>query len=128
MSHDAAKLARRFARLYCERFAHIGQIRKVIIITDQSQHIYPIHRLAVSRNKPKKKPKKVFVLAAFQKGILQALEGRALRVQALGEAVKSVRRLYNDPGGLKELVREGLVQYHPRIGYFRPDMPPPDLK
>lgn len=68
-----------------------------------------------------------FVPNPFQRGILEALKGKALRTEPLGDAVKDRRRLFKHPGGLKELREQGLVDHHNRIGYFRPDAPPPAL-
>jgi hypothetical protein len=68
-----------------------------------------------------------FVPNAFQMGILKALEGKGLRTTALGLEVHDQRRLFK-PGGLKELKKQGLVAWHPRIGFYRPDAPPEVLK
>src|SRR5438128_334242 len=62
-----------------------------------------------------------FIPSAFQRGILDALAGKALRTDALAAKVGSRSRLFADPGGLPELQEEGLVSYHPRVGYYRPD-------
>jgi hypothetical protein len=67
-----------------------------------------------------------FVPNALQQGILDALEGKALRTDALGAKVGDKRRLYH-AGGIKELRDRGLVELHPRLGYWRPDAPPPEL-
>jgi hypothetical protein len=67
-----------------------------------------------------------FVPTPFQEAILDALEGKALRVDALGAAVGDRARLYK-PGGLKELQTQGWVSYHARRGYYRTDAPPEDL-
>lgn len=67
---------------------------------------------------------KPFVPNDFQKGILAALQNKALRTEALGNAVGDRRRLFRDPGGLPELQEAGLVASHPRLGYYRPDAPP----
>jgi hypothetical protein len=68
-----------------------------------------------------------FVLTPFQEAILEALEGVALRTRALGAAVGDVSRLYK-PGGLQELRAHGLVDHHHRLGFFRPDTPPEQLR
>lgn len=67
-----------------------------------------------------------FVLTVFQRAILEALEGRALRTRALGAAVGDESRLYK-PGGLKELREHGLVKHHSRLGFYRVDAPPEEL-
>jgi len=69
----------------------------------------------------------VFVPTAFQLAILDALDGRALRTDALGAEVGDRGRLFRRPGGLPELREQGLVDNHPRLGYYRPDAPPPPL-
>lgn len=66
-----------------------------------------------------------FVPNEFQREILTALQGRALKVEALAIKVcgGDKSRLYK-PGGIKELKDAGLVDKKPRLGYFRPDSPP----
>ncbi len=69
-----------------------------------------------------------FIPTAFQTAILDALDGRALRTEALAAAVGGDRRrLFRKPGGLTELREKGMVDQHPRLGYFRPDSPPEEL-
>jgi hypothetical protein len=68
-----------------------------------------------------------FVPTPFQEAILGALEGTALRTDALGAAVGDRSRLYR-PGGLTELREQGLVKHHPRLGFYRPDCPPEALE
>jgi hypothetical protein len=67
-----------------------------------------------------------FVPNVFQESVLEALEGKALRTDALGAAVGDRGRLYK-PGGLKELREAGMVKHHPRLGFYRPDAPPEEL-
>ncbi len=61
--------------------------------------------------------------------ILAALDGRAMRTDALAHAVGVGRgSLFRKPtGGIDELKREGYVASHPRLGFFRPDAPPEEL-
>jgi hypothetical protein len=73
-----------------------------------------------------------FVPTPFQQGILEALEGKALRTDALGAAVGDRSRLFRRHARtgqtpLQELQALGLVSHHSRLGYFRPDAPPPQL-
>lgn len=69
-----------------------------------------------------------FVPTDNQQAILAALKGKALRTDAIANKVTCNRRsLFKDPGGLPELIEEGLVSHHRRVGYYRPDAPPPDL-
>ena len=70
--------------------------------------------------------REVFLPNAFQKAILAALAGKALMTDALGDAVGDRSRLFK-PGSLKELREHGLVEHHKRLGYYRPDVPPPEL-
>ncbi len=67
-----------------------------------------------------------FVATPFQEAILRALDGKALRTDALGARVGDRGRLYK-PGGLRELQERGMVCNHPRLGHYRPDVPPPQL-
>jgi hypothetical protein len=60
--------------------------------------------------------------------VLEALEGRALRTDALARASGVDRRaLFQKPGGLDELQAVGAVRHHPRLGFYRTDAPPPDI-
>ncbi len=68
-----------------------------------------------------------FIPTVFQQAILDALEGKALRTDALGLAVGDRGRLYK-PGGLKELIKEGLIGHHKRLGYYSTAAPPPELE
>lgn len=69
-----------------------------------------------------------FVPNPTQEAILTALQGKGLRTDALASKCDCNRRsLFKDPGGIPELQEEGLVAHHPRVGYYRPDAPPPNL-
>jgi hypothetical protein len=86
--------------------------------------------LAGTRSGPaeaKVREEQPFVPSIFQESILEALEGKGLRTDALGAAVGDRSRLYK-PGGLKELQAQGWVSHHPRVGYYRKDAPPPELR
>ena len=48
-------------------------------------------------------------------------------VDDLAAEVRDRRRLFK-PGGISELKENGFVENHPRIGYYRPDAPPPELE
>jgi hypothetical protein len=73
----------------------------------------------------------------FQRAILFFLDKRALRTGALADELASLagapygkdprRRLFK-PRGLLELKESGLVKNHPKVGFYRPDAPPPELK
>lgn len=69
----------------------------------------------------------VFVPTAFQKSILEALNGRAMKKQGLAVAVcggEDNGNLLYRPGGISELVRNGLVANKRGLGYYRTDAPP----
>jgi hypothetical protein len=84
-------------------------------------------RIASQRPAAPRMPPTPFVPTPFQKGILQALHGQALRTDDLGRKVGSRRKLFSHPGGLRELRENNLVAHHKRLGYYRPDAPPPAL-
>lgn len=73
-------------------------------------------------------PPSPFVPTPFQAGILEALDGVAMRTDALAAKIGDRRRLFRHPGGLKELQENGLVDKHDRLGYYRPDAPPAELE
>lgn len=75
---------------------------------------------------PQPIPEDAFVPTAVQSAILAALDGKALRTDELGAVIGDKRRLYH-AGGIKELRDLGLVELHKRLGYYRPDAPPPEL-
>ena len=75
--------------------------------------------MALSKSEP-------WVPTPFQTAILNALEGKALKTDALGNATGDRRRLFK-PGGIKELKTLAKVRHHRRLGYYRPDAPPPAL-
>jgi hypothetical protein len=69
-----------------------------------------------------------FVPNALQCDVLTALDGKALRTDALVVRIGCERsQLFKKPGGIQELREQGLVDNHPRVGYFRPDAPPAEL-
>ncbi len=71
----------------------------------------------------------VFIPSAFQEAILGALEGKALRTDALASAIGGDcrSRIFRKPGGIQELIDQDYVRNHPRRGYYRVDAPPPEL-
>jgi hypothetical protein len=72
-------------------------------------------------------PPPAFIPGTNQKVMLEAMTGKALRTSQLEAAVGDKRRVFDDPGGIQELIREKLVRHHKRIGYYRVDAPPPEL-
>jgi hypothetical protein len=69
-----------------------------------------------------------FVPNAFQRAVLKALAGTGMRTDAIAAKVGDRRRLFRDPGGLPELQERDKVRHHPRLGYYRPDDPPAELR
>jgi hypothetical protein len=71
---------------------------------------------------------KPFVGSPLQVAIYKALDGRALKKQALACEVCGGEgtRLYK-PGGIKEMMAGEFVVNKPGLGYYRPDAPPPGL-
>jgi hypothetical protein len=69
-----------------------------------------------------------FVPTDFQKQILKVLEGRALKKMGLARevcgGVDNGNLLYR-AHGLKELEAHGRVKWKTKLGYYRPDAPPP---
>ena len=64
-------------------------------------------RIASQRPAAPRLPPTPFVPTPFQKGILQALHGQALRTDDLGRKVGSRRKLFSHLGGLGELRENG---------------------
>jgi len=77
---------------------------------------------------PAVEPLPSFIPTDFQRDILLALKNKSLRTDAIAHKLNCGRsRLFADPGGLPELQEQGMVSHHKRIGYYRPDAPPPEL-
>jgi hypothetical protein len=70
-------------------------------------------------------PEPVFIPNDRQKAMLDALKDRALRSDAWAECSKVDKKSVMDQK--KELERLGLVRHHARLGFYRPDAPPPEL-
>lgn len=69
-----------------------------------------------------------FIPSATQEMILEALDGKAFRTDALAREVGCSRSLlFRKPGGMAELLTEGLVEKHDKLGYYRPDSPPDEI-
>lgn len=67
----------------------------------------------------------VFVPTPVQAAILKALVGRALRTGGLEEATKvDHSQMFR---GMKKLKELGRVKRHSKLGFYRPDTPPPSL-
>jgi hypothetical protein len=76
----------------------------------------------------KAKGGKTFVATKLQQDILKALNGAALKKQALADRACGGEgtRLYRI-GGIKELTAIGVVDHKDGVGYYRPDAPPDGL-
>jgi hypothetical protein len=84
------------------------------------------YRLAEPEGKPG--TRLPFVPTEFQRDVMTALAGKALRSNALAREVGCEKpRLYQDPGGVPELQEQGWVGHHKRLGYFSTQQPPPEL-
>ena len=69
-------------------------------------------------------PARPFEPNEMQDAILECLDGKCLRTDALATASGYDRRkLFRKPGGLAELQEQGLVANDPARGYYRPDAP-----
>ena len=77
---------------------------------------------AILENQPPP-PMDHFIPTALQRGILKALDGKAMRTDELGYAVGDRSRLFK-ANGIRELIDRDIIAHHPSCGYFRPDCPP----
>lgn len=75
---------------------------------------------------PSKSEMMVFIPGPMQTAILKALEWKAMRSRALAKALKIDQPSLYRQDGLKELIKFGRVKKQRRIGYYRPDAPPPE--
>jgi hypothetical protein len=85
------------------------------------------HALGYDRQQPAPDARieEIFIPTVIQKLILEALVGKAMRTKALVEVVKVDQgQMFRE---MKELRRRGSVLHHTRLGFFRPDFPPPAL-
>jgi hypothetical protein len=108
------------------RHGFIGEGPEYVI----PEFVEPLKKLREARDattpqgkRRSRKREVVFVPLANQKQVLEALDGKAFRRDALA------RELGCEPSQLtryiNELREEGLVDHHRRIGYYRPDALPP---
>jgi hypothetical protein len=65
--------------------------------------------------------------APLHEAILAALAGKALRSHELTTATCCDRTRLFHPDALPELLDRGLIAHHPKLGFYRPDAPPPEL-
>jgi len=80
------------------------------------------------QKQPRKDDEELFVPTPLQTGILEKLDGKAMRTRALAKCLGMDQPKLYKRGGIKELKEEGRVKLHSRIGYYRPDAPPPQLQ
>ena len=67
-----------------------------------------------------------FIMTELQTAIFEKLNGTAYKVELLASAIGcETSRLYKK-GGLKELKEAGKVLHKHGVGYYRPDVPPPE--
>lgn len=111
-------------RLWVRRVYGPGRraVRLAVRLDDGERVVLPV---PVPWEQP---PAAGFVPTAFQQAVLEALDCKALRTEALAAAVGDRARLFRPKGGLAELREHGLVSHHERLGYYRPDSPPPQLE
>jgi hypothetical protein len=99
-------------------------VRVIVVMDDGEQLRLPVPLVATAA--PTAEPP--FIPTDSQSSILTALEGRALTTDALANRAGIDRStLFRRPGGLHELRELGLVSHRDRLGFYRPDMPPPGL-
>jgi hypothetical protein len=110
-------LRSKLGRFYCHRL-RAYRVRKII------EHVVPD---SVRESEPAVVPPLPFAPTKFQRSILKALDGRALTKQKLADEICGGEgsRLYR--GGLKDLMKLGLVvNKNNGAGFYRPDRPPKD--
>jgi hypothetical protein len=78
--------------------------------------------------RPARRPAEAWGPTPTQRAILTALDGVALRTAGLAEVLGGDRLALFRAGGIGELRDRGFVAHEPRIGYYRPDAPPPELR
>jgi hypothetical protein len=71
-------------------------------------------------------PKPPFIPTERQQKILDILNGKSKKLDQLAELLKVVPTTLSGRD-LKELKEAGRVRHCKRVGYYRPDAPPPDL-
>ena len=102
-------------------------VRIIVVLDDGEQVRLPVPEVAATAPQPARG--QAFVPNDVQAGILEALDGKAMRTDQLANKVGCDRRqLFRRPGGVQELRDAGLVNHHDRHGYFRPDCPPEGME
>jgi hypothetical protein len=73
---------------------------------------------------PVNDPREPLFFGPRQKAIMDHLDGKAMRSRALAKALHIDQPSLYKRDGIKELMANGLVKTHRKIGYYRPDAPP----
>jgi hypothetical protein len=136
--YELADLARRYVREHYPDLRGPVEVRVVLtedlafeavqveIVPGESTAEPPPAEPASEPPPAEPSPGEAWVPTLLQRQVLAALEGDALRADELG-AVTGDRRGLFQAGGLRELQDRGLVRKDPRLGYYRPDLPPAEL-
>lgn len=106
-------------------------ISRLWLAVNRNDFLEELEEAAILGGKPTKAPattEEVFVPSPVQEAILEALEGKALRQSELEKATGYDRRQLHRKSGREELIDLDKVQHHSRLGYYRPDQPPPELR
>lgn len=82
----------------------------------------PVPVLPQRRQKPRE-----FIPGPVQEDILDALDCVAMKTAELAAKVGGKDKLFRRPGGIQELKALGLVVLDSKVGYYRPDAPPPGV-
>jgi hypothetical protein len=129
---DAAQMLR--WRLQCDRVIEmhkmgiepkmIAQLLDILPeqVTETLQLVTELEGAPTVQARPLAVPR--FAPNRLQRLILAALEGEALSKNVLRQVVG--KRIFGKHG-LGLLRKRGLVRFHQRYGYYRPDRPPPEL-
>jgi hypothetical protein len=95
-----------------------AHLRLVRLIADNLRHVVAGESVRVTP--------KPFVRTVRQRQILDMLDGKSKKLAQLADRLK-VKESTLSGRDLKELREQGLIDHSKRIGYYRPDAPPPEL-
>lgn len=121
-----ANLFRELQRWVAEDYPGLAPVEVIVVLSSGQRARLPVPPAVPAVAAPK--AAEPFVPNVIQRAVLDALDGKAMTSTKLGDLVGDKRRLFKKPGGLEELRAEGLVEHHSRLGYYRPDSPPPELE
>jgi hypothetical protein len=74
--------------------------------------------------KTKDKTASPFIPTPFQKAILECLQNKGMRTDAIANKLGDRRKFFREK---KELEEQGLLSHHKRVGFYSPVAPPPEL-